>query len=69
MTFGICLPALAYLFLALLILTITMNLYMWYIVGVVAWAVIIQLACMYGYSIVSWGLLFVPFIIYAFFQF
>jgi hypothetical protein len=69
MTFGICSPALAYLILAFLILAITMNLYMSYIIGVVAWAVIIQVACSYGYGIVSWGLLFLPFVMYTVFQF
>jgi hypothetical protein len=69
MTFGIWSPALAYLILAFLILAITMNLYMSYIIGVVAWAVIIQVACSYGYSIVSWGLLFLPFVMYTVFQF
>ena len=69
MAFGICSPALAYLILAFLILAITMNLYMWHIIGVLAWTVIIQVACSYGYGIVSWGLLFLPFILYGVFQF
>jgi hypothetical protein len=63
-----CSPALVFLILWGIILTITMSLTLWNLFLLFTWFVAIQFTCSQGYSQVAWGLLFLPFILWIVFQ-
>jgi hypothetical protein len=60
----ICIPAVLYLFLTLLILFLTMSFTYWNVLFFILWVSIMQTICYAGYPYISWVLLFVPFIFY-----